>query len=283
MLAYLPLALTCAALALHQLGERRAVLLTGRARSRPARVRAWCFYAGLLATFVALLGPIDSLALKLFWVHMLQHVLLLTVAAPLIVLGAPWMSIWRPLPLSARRTVARTLARSPACAPVRAVGRWLGRPLGAWLAFNLNLLLWHVPGAYDLTLRATGVHVLEHISFLVFGILLWAQVVDSPPLRSRLSDVHRVYYVTGAMLVSWLLALVLTFAPSPLYPVYAHLAHRPGGISALGDQELAGGIMLGPGSISMTVFVFVGLYRWLGTDDERRPARRPATVSTPPS
>jgi cytochrome c oxidase assembly factor CtaG len=71
---------------------------------------------------------------------------------------------------------------------------------------------------------------------------------------------------TGA--VSWILSLVLAFAPSPLYPVYAHIADRPGGISALADQQIAGGVMLGPGSVSITVFVFIGLYRWLGSDGE---------------
>lgn len=282
MLTYLPLVLTGAALALHLLGERRAATATGRVRSRRARIRTLYFYAGMLTVFVALLGPIDSISQQLFWVHMLQHVLLLTVAAPLIVLGAPWMSVWRPLPLGFRRTVARTVARSSALAPVRALGRAIATPLGAWLAFSVNLVLWHVPAAYDLALRSTAVHVLEHISFLLFGILLWAQVLDSPPLRVRLGSVHRVYYVTAALVVGWLLSLVLAFAQTPLYPAYADLAHRPGGISALTDQQLAAGMMLGPGSLSMTLFVFVGLYRWLGQDEAaERGRRRTAAVGAP--
>jgi cytochrome c oxidase assembly factor CtaG len=68
----------------------------------------------------------------------------------------------------------------------------------------------------------------------------------------------------GATIVGWVISLVLAFASHPLYSAYAQLPHRPGGISALADQQLAAGIMLGPGSLSATVFVFVGLYRWLG-------------------
>ena len=207
--------------------------------------------------------------------------LLLTVAAPLIALGAPWMSIWRPLPLGFRRGVAGTIARAPWAAPLRAAGRWLGRPRGAWLAFNVNLVLWHIPVMYDLTLRHLAIHALEHTTFLLFGILLWCQVIDSPPLHARLRKGLRVYYMLATGVVSWMLSLVLAFAPSPLYPVYAHLAERPGGISALADQQIAGGVMLGPGSLSLTLFVFIGLYRWLGSDgggrDTSSAPRRSAT------
>jgi cytochrome c oxidase assembly factor CtaG len=265
---YFPLALVWAAFALHLAGERRAAEMLRRPRDRRAKWRACSFYAGLLTIFVALASPIESLAKKLFWVHMTQHVLLLTIASPLIVLGAPWMSIWRPLPLGLRRRVARAVAFSPSLAPLRAIGRTLGRPLGAWLAFSINLVMWHIPVAYDLTLDHVAIHALEHTTFLLFGILLWSQVLASPPLRLRLSEIQRVYYIIGATVVGWLLSLVLAFAPSPLYPAYAQLAHRPGGISALTDQQLAAGVMLVPGSLAMTIFVFIGLHRWLGTDED---------------
>ncbi len=280
---YFPLALVWAAFALHLAGERRAAVLRGRPRDRRAKWRTASFYAGLATIFVALASPIESLSQKLFWVHMTQHVLLLTVAAPLIVLGAPWMSIWRPLPLGLRRRVARTVARSPWLRPLRVAGGALGHPTGAWLAFSINLVLWHIPWAYDLTLHHVAVHALEHTTFLLFGILLWAQVLDSPPLRSRLRPDQRVYYIVGSAVIGWLLSLVLAFAPTPLYPAYAHLSHRPGGISALTDQQLAGGVMLGPGSLTMTIFVFVGLYRWLGTDEDskRRAELRRPSVGAP--
>jgi putative membrane protein len=276
----LPLALVLAALALHLEGERRAGKLRDATRRKLGQRRAALFYAGLAAIFVALSPPIDSLSEKLFWVHMTQHVLLLTVAAPLIVLGAPWMSIWRPLPLTWRRSTARTVARSPALAPLRAVARALGRPLGAWLAFSIDLAIWHVPALYDATLHIVAVHALEHATFLLVGILLWAQVLASPPLRRRLESLQRVYYMVAAGVVGWAISLVLAFAPRPLYPFYAQLSHRPGGISALVDQQIAAGVMLVPGSLTMTLFVFIGLYRWLGQDeDERRSEPRPPPLT----
>jgi putative membrane protein len=273
----LPLALVWPVLALHLEGERRANRLRGVTRNRLGRRRAALFYAGLATISVALSPPIDSLSEKLFWVHMTQHVLLLTVAAPLIVLGAPWMSIWRPLPLSWRRRTARTVARSPSLRPLRVAAGALGRPLGAWLAFSIDLAIWHVPALYDATLRSVALHALEHTTFLVAGILLWAQVLASPPLRLRLGSLQRVSYLVAASVVGWVISLVLAFAPTPLYPFYAQLSHRPGGISALADQQLAAGVMLVPGSLTMTLFVFIGLYRWLGQDEDARPRelRRP--------
>ena len=264
----LPLAVLSLVACLHVLGEHRAVRLLRRPRSRRERWRAASFYAGLLVILAALASPIDTLAEKLFWVHMTQHVMLLTIAAPLIVLGAPWASIWRPLPLGFRRSVAKTVSRSSWCAPLRGLGRLLSRPIPVWIVFNANLVAWHVPALYDLAVRDRAVHDLEHVTFLVFGVLLWAQVLDSPPLRARLSAIHRVYYMVASATVGWVVALVLVFASSPLYPAYAHLAHRPGGISALTDQQLAGGVMLVPGSLSITLFVFIQLYLWIGVDED---------------
>ncbi len=277
-----PLALISLFGALHVLGESRATRLLGRPRSRRERTRSLYFYSGLVAILIALASPIDSLADKLFWVHMIQHVLLLSVAAPLIVLGAPWNSVWRPLPLGLRRSLAKTVGRSHWWAPVRAIGVLLARPIPAWIAFNVNLVIWHIPFAYDAAVGDRAIHDLEHTTFLLFGVLLWAQVIDSPPLRARLSQIHRVYYIVAASVVGWVIALVLIFSTGPLYPLYAHLRHRPGGISALVDQQLAGGMMLLPGSLAMTLFVFIQIYRWLGADETGGRPRPKARLTPPP-
>jgi cytochrome c oxidase assembly factor CtaG len=270
----LPLLLVCVTLVLHVLGERRAAVKLGRPRGREARWRAVSFYAALVVILVALEGPIDENSSSLLWVHMLQHVLLLSVAAPLLALGAPWMSIWRPLPLGFRRSVAKTVARSRWLAALRSLGRLLGSPWPALVLCSADLALWHVPAVYDLALRVEAVHVLEHLTFIVFGVLLWIQVFDSPPLRPRLRLSTRVVYVLGFDVVCWVLSLVLAFASHPLYPAYAHLAHRPGGLSALADQQIAAGVMLGPGSLVATLYVFFGLYRWLGAPGESTPSSR---------
>ena len=201
---------------------------------------------------------------------MLQHVLLMMVAAPLLVLGAPWLPLWRPLPLSTRRRIARALSKSPSLAWLRRAATIVATPWCAWCLFNFNLGVWHLPALYDLTLRNTAVHYTEHASFLLLGLLFWSQVIDSPPFHSRLGDLGRALYATAGSAASWVLAIVLALAPTPLYPAQES-AHA--GLSALGDQQIAAGVMLGPGSITYAIVVFYCLYAWLGTD-EPGPRRR---------
>jgi putative membrane protein len=262
LLDILPTVLTALAFGLHVLGERRAVVITGRSRSRRDRTRALTFYAGLLTVLVALQSPIDSLADKLFWVHMIQHLLLLVVAAPLIVLGQPWMSIWRPLPLGVRRAVAGTLAHTHWLAPLRAAFGALASPVGAWLAFNLSLVVWHTPGLYDLTLHSLYVHVLEHATFLAFGILFWAQVMALAPARPRMPTPQRIGYVASATVCNIGLSMYLAFAQHPLYSPYALLARRPGGISALSDQQLGAGFMWTAGDLPFAVAIAALVHQW---------------------
>jgi putative membrane protein len=267
MLDYLPTTLTLAAYVLHVLGERRAVVLTGRPRDRRAPARALTFYAGLATIMIALASPLDALAEKLFWAHMIQHLLLFAVAAPLIVLGHPWMSMWRPLPLRLRRALARTVMRSHHCAPLRALARILARPSGAWLAFNVNLLFWHLTGPYDLTLRNIDAHVLEHSTFLLFGILFWAQVFGASPASTALAYSWRIAYVGSAMLTNVGLSIYLAFAQHPLYSPYAMLVHRPGGISALADQQIGAGIMWTAGDMPFAIAIALLVHRWLAEQE----------------
>ncbi len=231
------------------------------------------FAAGLATIVVALDSPIDAYAEQLFWVHMLQHVLLLTVAPPLILLGRPWPRMWRALPLEPRTAVARTVVRASWMAPLRA----LARPLPAWLLFNATFVAWHLPAAYNATLTSGAVHQLEHALFFFTGLLFWARVIDPGPLRPKLVWPARLAYVIGAMVVGWVLAITLVLVPHPLYEHYAALATRPGGISALTDQQLAGGVMWVLGSLSFTVTLLIGFYRWL--DAEAEAGARPALTT----
>jgi putative membrane protein len=264
----LPLGLTWAAFWLHMLGEHMAVGRTGRPRSRLSRRRALAFYAGLLAIVAAIATPIETLSKQLLWTHMIQHVLLLSVAAPLIVLGAPWMSLWRPLPLGVRRTLARAVVLSPGGAPLRSACRLLSRPLVVLLVYGINLLAWHVPALYDLALRNSDVHALEHLTFIGFGILLWAQVIASPPFKPVLAYPGRIGYLVAAMVPNVALSMLLAFSRSPLYPFYADLAHRPGGISAFTDQQIAAGIMWSFGDLPFVIAIVVLAVRWLSPVDD---------------
>lgn len=257
-----------AAAGLYARGARRRLRALDSRRRAQRRWRMAGFAAALVTVLVALTGPIDDAADRLFWVHMLQHVLLVMVAAPLLVLSAPWNELWRPLPLGLRRGAAKSVARRRWATPLRAAGSLLARPVPVWIAFNGNLLVWHWPRLYDLAVRVQWVHDVEHLLFLSTAILFWAQVWDSPPLRARLGGFGRVIYVTAATVPSWLLAVVLALAARPLYPAYT--GH--GGTSALTDQQLASGVMWGPGAIPFSVAVFVGIYRWLAA--EGAPKRR---------
>jgi cytochrome c oxidase assembly factor CtaG len=246
---------------------------------RPSALQAVAFYAGLLAIVLAVDSPIDAYADELLWAHMAQHILLLTVAPPLILLGRPWPTMWRALPLRWRTELARAVANSRLAAPLRA----LARPLAAWILFTATIVAWHIPAAYDLTERNGVVHALEHAMFFFIGLLFWARVIDVGPLRPRLQWPARLAYIVGAMIVGWVLSIIFVVAPEPIYQHYANLATRPGGISALTDQQLAGGMMWVGGSIAFTIALLVGLYRWVAPEPPARaPVLDPLGLPGPP-
>jgi putative membrane protein len=231
-----------------------------------ARRQAVAFFAGLLVLLASFSGPVETFADELFWVHMVQHILLLTVAAPLFVLAAPWALPLRLLrPTTRRRVVAWWRGALPT-QPLRVAAAFLAMPAAAWVLFNVNLVVWHVPAAFDFTLRSVPAHDLEHLLFLGLGVLFWTQVIDSPPLRPRLGQLQRAIYVGAAAAVGWALSIALTLAPSVLYAPYGELAARPGGLSALTDQRLAAGVMLVPGSIAFAIAAALALTRWLAED-----------------
>ncbi len=246
---------------LYWVGGRRTVTPHRLARSQ--RLRSVAFYVSLATVFLALDSPIEDYSRDLFWVHMVQHVLLMLVAAPLLVFSCPWIRLFRALPLSWRRRLARGLAQGDRTAPLRALARLLGTPVVSLVLWSVVLLGWHVPVMFDATLHSEWLHVLEHTLFFATSVLLFKQVIPSPPLQARLGEAQRLIYVIAAMTVSWVLAVVLALAPEPLYGHYAHLASRPGGISALADQQLAAGVMWVPGSVPFVIIILMYVHRWL--------------------
>jgi putative membrane protein len=248
--------------------------LGSRGRGRPKPLQALAFSASLLTIVIALDSPIDYYADELFWVHMVQHILLLTVAPPLMLLGRPWPRMWRALPLEPRTKAARALALSGWMAPVRA----LARPIPAWILFNITFVAWHIPAAYDATLTSGVIHALEHAMFFFTGLLFWARVIDPGPLRPRLVWPARIAYTASAMVVGWLLAITLVMVPHAIYGYYAALHTRPGGISAYTDQQLAAGVMWVPGSAAYAITFILGFYRWLEPDRSAGPT--PAAFTT---
>src|SRR5581483_7387310 len=181
------LALTGVAVAavLYWLGSRGS---RGTRARRERQWRAQAFYAGLVAVALAISPPLDGLADRLFWWHMVQHALLQMVAPPLIVLGAPWLAVWRPVTsLGGRRRVSRWLVSSP----LRRAARLFSAPAVAWVLFLGPIWLSHLPAVFDFAARHPLVHETEHLLFLGTGLLFWSRVLDSPPFRARLTRVRR--------------------------------------------------------------------------------------------
>ena len=221
--------------------------LRGRGRSR-AEVAA--FFCGLAAVVAALASPLDHLATTSLSAHMTQHLVLILVAAPLLVMGRPVLPVLMALPASWRRA-ARRLERRPAIA---ASGRILSRPTVAWLLHVSVLWAWHAPGPYQAALGSEPVHALEHASFLGTAMLFWWVALEAEP-RRRLARGTDVLYVLLGWMQSGALGALFTFASSPIYPFHAA---RAGAASALADQQVAGLIMWIPAGV-----VYLGAASWM--------------------
>lgn len=215
----------------------RAARRSGR---RPPPVwRAIAYFAGLAALAVALLGPPDHFNGVLFWVHMVQHLLLTLVAAPLLVLGRPiWLVLWA-LPPRTRRGVLRATLGSR---PVRSSLRLLTHPLTALFLYNGSFIAWHLPSLYQAAVVNELVHELEHASFFGTALLFWQVLLDPRPWRPRLSTEAAVLLLFVTWMASDLLCATVTLSSELLYPIYA-AQPRPWGLSPLGDQRLGGAIM----------------------------------------
>jgi putative membrane protein len=232
-------------------------LWRGDRRRGVTRWQAASFAAGLLVMFVTLVSPLHSVSAQLLWVHMVQHVLLVTVAAPLLVLGAPLIPAMLALPLPWRRRI-RSWGR---VGWIRATGRLLSRPLAAWLLFVAALWAWHAPGLYDAAARSDGIHALEHITFIATAILFW-WVAIRPASHRHPAGGTEVLYVFTAGVQSGALGAILTFAGSPLYPAYARTA-ATWGLTPLQDQQLAGLIMWIPAGLVYMAAAGALFVRWL--------------------
>lgn len=210
-----------------------------RTRSRELPVwRAVCFFLGLLALWVALASPIDALDDFLLSAHMLQHFILMSVAPPLLVLGAPLVPMLRGLP----RWIIRALRPVFASRTVHKVAQTLVHPVVAWLLMNIAYLGWHVPQAFELTLRSEGWHNFEHMCFLFTSIAFWWVIVEPWPSRRRWSQWMLIPYLLTADVVNTILSAVLAFSGKVLYPSYG-AAERITRLTPLQDQVLAGAEM----------------------------------------
>ena len=224
---------------------------------RHQRWRPVFFFTGLLITFIALELPIDYAGdYYLFSMHMVQHMLLMMVAPPLLLLGI----------VGARQSPRERHSS------VRTVWWAVTRPWPAVIIFNAVLLVWHVPSLYDTTLRVVPIHILEHLSFITVGVILWWSIVD--PIRDErtvtVSPLTKIAALTLAGIPPTILGIIFALAPAPLYSFYVQ-APRLWGISALTDQQYGGVIMLGVGNIVYFIAVIIVFFRLFsdpGKDEE---------------
>lgn len=242
-------------------------LRTGRPGKPHPGWRSACFYAGLLTIFLALESPIDGLDGQLFWVHMVQHLLLIMVAAPLLVLGDPALPILRSSPLGPRRRVLKAVTTQSWTHRLASVTSRVASPWPAATIFLLDLYLWHWNLLFNLTLQNYAVHIVEHLCFLLTAVLLWSQVIEQRPVHLRLSYLQRAAYVVIVGAAGNLLAMYFVFTPQPLYSQYVRLSPRPFGMTALMDQQLAGALMWVPVLFVFAIAFSVLLYRWLGEEE----------------
>jgi cytochrome c oxidase assembly factor CtaG len=224
------------------------------------------FLGGLAAIYLALASPIEPFADLLLQVHMVQHLLLIMVAPPLLWLGAPLFPLLRGLPRSIRVYWAVPLLSSP---QLRRLFGWLVHPLTALPLFLVATWFWHVPPVYDLALRSTSWHYVQHICFLGTALLFWYPIVRPYPSRPRWSLWLLLPCLLLADLSNTALSALLTFSDRVLYPYYEAVPHLAG-LSALEDQSAAGVLMWVPGSVAFLLpLCGIGVRLLSGREDDK--------------
>jgi cytochrome c oxidase assembly factor CtaG len=228
--------------------------------------RPAAFLGGLAVIYLALASPIEQFADLLLQIHMVQHLLLMMVAPPLVWLGTPLFPLLRGLPRPVRVFWVGPLLTAP---PLRLLFGRLTHPLTALAFFVAATWLWHAPPVYDMALRSSGWHYLEHVCFLGTALLFWYPIVRPYPARPHWSSWLLLPVLFLADLSNSALAALLTFSDRVLYPYYAEVP-RLAGLSPLDDQAVAGVIMWVPGSAAFLLPLFaIGVQLLSGRDDKK--------------
>jgi putative membrane protein len=242
------------------------VRLRRRRREHAPWTRAALFAAGLALLVLPLVSPLDEAGDdRLLSAHMLQHVLIGDAAAALLVVSVRGPLLFFLLPPSLLRPLA-------AFRPLRAFLSLLLRPLVSLGLWTAAILVWHVPRVYDYAAAHPFVHDLEHLSFVVAGVLVWTQLVD-PARHGRLRRPQRIFFALAMLALTQPIVDTLLFSSAPRYDRYANLADRLFGLSPLTDQRLAGAVMMVEQLLTLGICVALLLRPYL---QERRARARPA-------
>ena len=216
--------------------------------------RPICLSGALIVLAMALLSPLDGIGERyLFWVHMVQHMTLTLVVAPLILLGLPgWM-----VDGLVQNQHVRGITRRLLCP--------LLRPLPTLLISQSILIAWHVPAMFELALRNAIMHDIEHLSFMVSGILMWWPILSRSRVLPRSEPIWLIPYLFILPIPTAVLGALITFSRQVIYETYA-LAPRLSDISALQDQELSGLLMWVPGKLLFWVVMGIVFYQWFSKE-----------------
>jgi cytochrome c oxidase assembly factor CtaG len=246
-------------------------------RQMPDRFPAWrlaSFLGGLATLIVAVASPLDVFAGLLLQVHMVQHLLLMMVAPPLLLLGAPLVPLLRGLPA---RVAKEWLGPFVAWPALRRAFTQVTHPVVCWLALALATWVWHLPVLYQLALRSPPWHAVEHATFLAAGLLFWWPVVQPWPAHARWPRWTIPLYLLLGDVQNTIFAAFLTFSERLLYPAYAAVP-RLGSLSAFDDQVAAGVIMWVPASVIFLVPAAVITMRVLSPHAPVRRRRAPSVA-----
>jgi putative copper resistance protein D len=228
--------------------------------NRQPAYRSWLFCAGLAAIGVALLSPIEAYEDALFSVHMVQHMLLELVAAPLLLAGAPITVALRVSSPSVRRRLLSILQSR--------IVHALSFPVVAWVLFAAVNWGWHFSVLYDQALENQVLHYVQHATFLGAALLFWWPAIGADPSPWRLPHAARILYLFLAMPQNSFLGVALMSAPTVLYPHYVTNA-RDWGLTPRDDQALGGVIMWVVGDIFFLAGMMVVVWLWMRHEDRR--------------
>jgi len=220
---------------------------------------ALSFAAGWCSLIVALSSPLDEWSEQWLAAHMVQHELLMVVAAPLLAVSGPLVGILWSLPSRLRHILVNAVQR----APVPVVWRAITMPAVAFVLYGLALWVWHVPALYDEALEHEGIHAVQHLCFFVTAALFWWGIVHGR--QGRLGYGAGVVYLFVTAVHGGALGALLTVSPRVWYAPY--LAHHPTGLTALEDQQLAGLLMWIPAGLAFVAGALFLVAAWLRQSD----------------